>query len=206
MSFWRWPGRWKPHTDEHLTAHLDVLPTICELAGADIPDTLRTQLEGFSLLPLLESEDAVNWHEDRLLFQHVARWPAGLAASHKHAMCGIRQGHYLMIRSRPCDDPACREQLSQCTYLLTVMDGADKMTYTEENAQFHWGVTPPEGWALYDTKSDPGCKNNLAADQAELVLTLTAAYDNWWDEVFPQMIRNGGDEGRFRPIPDSWIK
>ena len=86
MSFWRWPGHWKPRSDMHLSAHLDVLPTLCELAGAEIPDTLRSKLDGFSLLPLLETEEAIEWHEDRLLFQHVARWPAGLAASHKHAM------------------------------------------------------------------------------------------------------------------------
>lgn len=206
MSFWRWPGKWQPHTDEHLTAHLDVLPTLCELAGAEIPDTLQAKLEGFSLLPLLENKEAVSWHEDRLLYQHVARWPAGLAASHKHAMCGIRQGNFLLIRSRPCDDPACREQLSQCTYLLTVMDGAKKITYTEENAQFHWGVTPSDGWALFDTKSDPGCLNNLALENEKLVSTLVAEYDQWWDEVYPEMIKHGGDNGKFRPLPDNWIK
>jgi arylsulfatase A-like enzyme len=206
MSFWRWPGHWKPHAHDHLTAHLDVLPTICELAGAEIPDSLRSGLDGFSLLPLLENEAPVAWHDDRLLFQHVARWPAGLAASHKHSMCGVRQGHYLLVRSEPCNDPLCREQLSQCTYLLTVMDGATKMTYTEENAPFHWGVTPPGQWALFDTKDDPACLKDLAAHHPDLVSTLSSAYDSWWDEVFPEMISHGGDQGRFRPIPDNWIR
>ena len=55
MSFWRWPGTWKPKKHDNLTAHLDVLPTLCELAGAEIPAELKPQLEGYSLVPLLES-------------------------------------------------------------------------------------------------------------------------------------------------------
>ncbi len=206
MSFWRWPGHWEAHSHDHLTAHLDVLPTLCELAGAEIPDTVASKLEGFSLLPLLETEEKITWHEDRLLFQHVARWPAGLAASHKYAMCAVRQGPYLLLRSRPCDDPACREQLSQCTYLLTVMDGAKKITYTEENAQFHWGVSAPDRWSLYNTEKDPACMNDLALENDKLAASLSAAYDHWWEEVYPQMIQHGGDQGTFRPIPDNWIK
>ncbi len=200
MSFWRWPGHWKPHTDEHLSAHLDVLPTLCEIAGARIPDSLQPKLEGFSLLPLLESTEAQSWHDDRLLFQHVARWPAGLAASHKYAMCGVRQGHYLLVRSTPCDDPACREQLSQCTALLRVQNGSRRQTYTKDNAQFHWGVTPPDRWVLYDTKADPACQQDLAEGKPELVSLLSSAYDSWWDDVFPEMIKNGGDVGKFRPV------
>ncbi len=206
MSFWRWPGKWKPRSDDHLCAHLDVLPTLCELAGAEIPDTLRSKLDGFSLLPLLETEEAIEWHEDRLLFQHVARWPAGLAASHKHAMCGVRQGPYLLLRSEPCNDPACREQLSQCTYLLNVQEGIKKLTYTEENAQFHWGISTPGQWALFDTKQDPACEQDLAMEYEQLVAKLATSYDHWWDEVYPDMIRHGGDMGKFRPIPEHWIK
>ena len=86
------------------------------------------------------------------------------------------------------------------------MEGANKMTYTEENAHFHWGVSSPDGWSLFDTKKDPACMNDLATENAELVSTLSAAYDSWWDEVYPEMIRYGGDQGRFRPIPDSWIR
>jgi hypothetical protein len=43
-------------------------------------------------------------YDDRMLFHHVARWPSGLAASHKYAMCGVRQGHYLLLRSTPSDE------------------------------------------------------------------------------------------------------
>ena len=58
FSFWRWPGKWKPKVLNNLTAHLDVLPTLCKLANAVIPQELNDKFRGFSLLPLLESNNS----------------------------------------------------------------------------------------------------------------------------------------------------
>ena len=69
--------------------HLDVLPTLCELAGVKIPASLSSKLDGFSLVPLLESQSSHNeWHKDRILFHHVARWPSGFSEYHKYTMAG----------------------------------------------------------------------------------------------------------------------
>ncbi|MEX1048668.1 MAG: arylsulfatase [Akkermansiaceae bacterium] len=201
ISFWHWPARWQPHQVENLTAHLDILPTLCELAGAKVPDTLRGKLDGFSMVPLLESTQAVAWQPDRLLFQHVARWPGGLAASHKHAMCAVRQGHHLLLRSNPCDDPACRPHQSQCTALLRVRAGIKQATYTATNAQFHWGVSPPGDWVLFDVKKDPECLHDLSASEADLAARLAAEYDRWWDKIYPEMISAGGDRAAVQIQP-----
>jgi dienelactone hydrolase len=156
-----------------------------------IPAKLETQLEGFSLRPLLESEKPQPWHDDRRLFQHVARWTSGLAAKHKYSMAGVRQGHYLLLRSRPCDDPTCRD--GQCPALRGVEQGSRRSNYTADNAQFHWGVSPADQWALFDTKQDPGCQKDLASTQPDRVKLMAAAYDHWWDKTYPVMIERGGD-------------
>ena len=193
LSFWKWPGQWKPQTVDRLTAHLDVLPTLCQLAGVEIPAELQAELQGFSLLPLLQGD---RWaHDDRYLFHNVGRWPAGMAAAHKHAMCAVRKGNYLLLRSAECGHPDCELYQSQCTTMRAVRKGLTTTTYAYGTAQEHWGVTPLGQWMLVDVKKDPGCKTDLSADHPELVAELTAAYDHWWDEQYPIMIARGGDLG-----------
>lgn len=195
MSFWRWPDQWSPQTRPELTAHLDLLPTLCDLASIEIPSQLKTELDGYSMLPLLEGDDG--WeHGDRYLFHHVARWPSGLAADHKYAMAGVRQGDYLLIRSDDCGTEACEEHQSQCTTLRMVRyNNLQTTTYAKGSAQYHWGVTPKNEWALYDVKADPSCQNNLTVSELERVRQMAAAYNAWWNAVFPVMMARGGDEG-----------
>jgi arylsulfatase len=52
-------------------------------------------------------------------------------------------------------------------------------------------VSPGKGgggdakWELYDLKADPGETKNIAAEHADVVKAMSAAYDTWWDEVLP---------------------
>ncbi|KRP37226.1 MAG: hypothetical protein ABS34_03795 [Opitutaceae bacterium BACL24 MAG-120322-bin51] len=195
MSFWRWPKHWQPQTVDNLTAHLDVLPTLCELAGVEVPESLQSQLEGYSLLPLLETEAPISWNDNRMLYHHVARWPSGLAESHKYAMVSARKGDYLLVRSAPCGDPACEDFQSQCTTLRAVYKGLTTTTYANGSAQMHWGATPMGHWALYNVKADPGCQQDLSKTHPELAASMAAAYDGWWDEIYPDMLARGGDAG-----------
>ncbi len=187
MSFWRWPGKWQPYTSDNLSAHLDVLPTLCEVAGARIPEDLQADLEGYSLLPVLEAGEPISWHDDRLLYHHVGRWPSGLAESHKYAMVSVRRGKYLLVRSNACGDPKCEEFMSQCTTMRAVEKGLTTTTYAYGTAQEHW--------ALYNVEEDPACQKDLARSLPELAASLVSAYDRWWDGMYPTMLANGGDSG-----------
>jgi arylsulfatase len=71
--FVRWDGHIKPGRDiDRIAAHIDLLPTLAALAGAEEP---ADQVEGRDLLPLIEDPDA-SW-SDRYLFTHQGRWPTG---------------------------------------------------------------------------------------------------------------------------------
>jgi arylsulfatase len=71
--FMRWDGRIAPGKEiDRIAAHIDLLPTLAALAGAQTP---QKQVEGRSLLPLIESSQA-EW-PDRYLFTHTGRWPTG---------------------------------------------------------------------------------------------------------------------------------
>ena len=115
---------------------------------------------------------------------------------HKYAMAGVRKGNYLLLRSHSCGNPACTPYSSQCLTLNLVGKGLRKITYTEDNAQFHWGVSAPDRWSLFDSKKDPACENDLSATMPELAKELSTAYDRWWDTTYPEMIAAGGDKGQ----------
>ncbi|MDF1816638.1 MAG: arylsulfatase [Verrucomicrobiales bacterium] len=69
--FMRLPGRIGAGTDiDALTRHVDLFPTFASLAGAKVPEDVK--LDGRSVLPLLESSDAM-WG-DRYTFFHKGRW------------------------------------------------------------------------------------------------------------------------------------
>ena len=102
-SFWRWPAKWKGGRDvPALTAHIDILPTLAELAGATLSDEVKRQVEGRSLLPLLTNPDA-EW-ADRMLVTHVGRWPRGKAGEFKHQSCSIRDSRYTLVENQELFD------------------------------------------------------------------------------------------------------
>ncbi len=71
--FVRWDGHFKSGRDiDQVAAHIDILPTLAELAGATLPSR---QVEGRSLVPLL-TDETTPW-DDRYLFTHAGRWKTG---------------------------------------------------------------------------------------------------------------------------------
>jgi arylsulfatase A-like enzyme len=194
ISLWRWLGQWQPKKVDALTAHLDVVPTLAELAGIKLEPKVAARMEGHSLKQLLEhGEDP--WFRSRMLFQHVTRWPGGTAAQHRDSQAAVRWSNYLLIRNRPCSDSTgvCRnDKQNRCNGLRRVMNGLNKDIYTR-NALFHWGITHGQDWALYDIERDPGCQVDLAEMRLPVVAKLLPAYRSWWDSVYPEMIAAGGD-------------
>ena len=95
-SFWRWPARFKGGLDvSALTAHIDVLPTIAELAEVALDGPLRAQVEGRSLVPLLKDAGA-DW-PDRTLVTHVGRWPRGRVNDAKFKNMSIRNARFTLV-------------------------------------------------------------------------------------------------------------
>ncbi len=91
---------WKGHTPigidcKALTAHVDLLPTFAELAGANLPK--KVKLDGRSLVPLMKNPKAT-W-PDRYVFTHLGRWRKGQAAQAKYANCSIRNQRFHLVKN-----------------------------------------------------------------------------------------------------------
>jgi arylsulfatase len=95
-SLWRWPGTLKPGDCDRLAAHIDFFLTLAELAGASLTDPAKAQIEGRSLVPLLENPRA-NW-EDRILVTHLGRWPKGATIDdYKFTKCSLRTARWHLV-------------------------------------------------------------------------------------------------------------
>ena len=105
-AFFRWPGTLGRGVDVNaLAAHIDLFPTLAEIAGAKIPGSV--ELDGRSLVPLLLDAKA-DW-PDRCLFVHKGRWARGKAAESKYADCAVRNTRFRLVNNTElydiADDP-----------------------------------------------------------------------------------------------------
>ncbi len=95
-SIWRWPGRISPADIPALAAHIDVFPTLAALAGARLDSNTQAQVEGRSLVPLLENP-RTDW-PDRTLITHVGRWPKDAdPEDSKYKACSVRNTRWHLV-------------------------------------------------------------------------------------------------------------
>jgi len=95
-SFWRWKGKIQPRDLSVCAAHIDLFPTLAELAGAKPTPKWTAQVEGRSLVKPLE-QGQVDWPE-RILVSHTGRWPKGQAEKAKYSTCCLRKGSWTLVQ------------------------------------------------------------------------------------------------------------
>ncbi len=97
-AFWRWPNGFEGGKDvSSLTAHLDIFPTLLQIANIPMPKEAMAQVEGRSFLPLLKDPKAP-W-DDRILFTHIGRWEKGKALESKYAYVSARNTRYSLVNN-----------------------------------------------------------------------------------------------------------
>ena len=189
FSLWRWPGHIEPRSIENPAAHVDLLPTLAELAGAGLSEKPEDGLDGISLIPLLTEE--VKTLPDRMVISHMGRWPdgEGEAEAHKYALCSVHWKNFLLVRSQTCGRDDCR---GECRNFQRVMDGTTSAGYSKK-ADFHYAVNSQRKWALYDVHEDAAQRDDLASEFPEIVHKMSGAYEKWWAEVLPHIHRVAED-------------
>jgi arylsulfatase A-like enzyme/sugar phosphate isomerase/epimerase len=97
--FVRWPRKIRPNTViKPITAHIDLLPTLVELTGVPMPQTLP--LDGMSVAPLLR-KPSTKW-PDRTLFTHVHK--SGSSTRVMPFPGTLRTPKYRFIRGKEADE------------------------------------------------------------------------------------------------------
>ena len=86
----------KPADANQLTAHIDFLPTLAEIAGVPLDVKTAAQIEGRSLVPLLENS-AASW-PSRTLFTHLGRWAKDSSPeTGKYVNCSVRTKEFHLV-------------------------------------------------------------------------------------------------------------
>lgn len=184
LSFWNWKGQLKPSVVNDLAGHIDVLPTLAEIAGVSLEEDHRQKLDGFSLVPMLEGEPSPD--PERIIIHHLGRWFSGQGDMHQYAMCGVRYKNFHMVRSTPCQNEYCR---GECRFVRRIHIGSIPGTYSK-NGLFHFAQTPFDRWALFDVSRDVSEEHDIAEQNPQIVARLALDYDLWWEKVsadFPRM-------------------
>jgi arylsulfatase len=175
-SFWRLPGTLKPADCSALTAHVDVFRTWAGFAGAKLTPEIEAQVEGRSLLPLLETPTA-EW-PDRTLFSHTGRWQKGTdyqAAKTRNAAVRTTQYHLVSEALPPAKAKA--------------------------------NPAAKGGWQLFDVKADPAEAKDISAEKPEVVKSMLASYDAWWESLKGQIDLNEKAVGpKLNPFAEEYWK
>jgi len=103
-GFFRWPAGGIPAGTEcdALSSAIDIFPTLAAITGAKLPDAVKQQVEGRSLLPLLKNPQA-EW-TDRTLVHHVGRWDKGQMAEWKYKDCAIQDSRFTLVNNQELYD------------------------------------------------------------------------------------------------------
>lgn len=59
---------------------------------------------------------------------------------------------------------------------------------------------------LYDLKADPGETKNVMADHPDVVAKLSAAYEQWWNDVQPLLVNEDAVGPKINPLKDLYWK
>lgn len=173
--FLRWKGQVEAGREiDRIAAHIDILPTFAAFAGAELPEG---QVEGRSLIPLLEhGNDAPDW-ADRHIFNHICRWPTGADPDDfKDVNFSVRNQRWRYVGPRG-GGPAAKGK-----------KGA-----------------PPQGPSLYDMEADPGQTVDVIESHPEVAAAMQAAYDRYWAEARPLMVNEDAPMSETRPYHE-WYR
>jgi arylsulfatase len=184
ISFWRLPGRFQPADVKALAAHVDFAPTILELTGASATATMKSQIEGRSLVPLLTAKvgQDIAW-PDRTLFTHVGRWGNMVKGVDpevgKYAQTSVRTARWHLVSAAPIPQPGQKA-------------GGKKGKNPKSVApvpQSPADIKPAQAnWQLFDLSVDYGETTDVAGQHPEVVADLIAKHDTWWKECRPLMV------------------
>jgi arylsulfatase A-like enzyme len=169
--FVRFPERFRPHTVERLCDVCDLMPTLLDLCGIDLPTDLPS-LDGRSFLPYLEGNEQDLPPKESHIYVDPA-WPP-----HEH-----RDGEHCEIHAREYD-PVASQRKAELNLLKQCVGVRTEAFKLLQNPGWAPGVPyPVEGRVLVDMKADPKEDYNVFAAFPSEADALGRSLEKWFDGI-----------------------
>lgn len=164
----RWPGRIPAGRVCHeIAGVIDLLPTLCSLAGAPLPKDRF--LDGKSIVPLLTEAGAASPHE-------------AIFSMSGPKLSTVRAGKWKLHVLAPAPGPSYQESAQAAGWIDP--RGPDGLTLIAQHEQARPDQYPglrtgdePRPMMLFDLEADPGEQRNVAAQHPTVVARLKALFD-----------------------------
>jgi arylsulfatase A len=149
-----WPGHFAKGAIVHAEAqHIDIFPTLCNLAGIPLPKDLK--IDGKSIASLLTQGEGVSPH--KYLFHQWKRLEGPRTGPERRAIYDVETG-YKLVQRHPEDlnpDPTASERVG--------------------------GELSP--YELFDLRHDPGENKDLSGRYPEVVQEMRKRFEDWLNDV-----------------------
>ncbi|MBN2307470.1 MAG: sulfatase-like hydrolase/transferase, partial [Candidatus Hydrogenedentes bacterium] len=180
----RWPAGVDGTREVDAMVHFsDWFPTICAVAGLDVPESLA--IDGVNVLPLVRGEGGAGC--TKRFWQWNRYTPVG------ESNAAVRDGDWKLVRpairetmAAPCCDPWLRVSMYEPEHFIEngLLDEPEPPRT----------LSPPGEPELYNIAEDPLEQTNLAAQYPDTARRLLCELETWFEEV----------EAERATIADAW--
>ena len=168
--FMRWPkGFASPGKVDRLAAHIDIMPTILDACGVQLP--VDAKLDGTSLLPLLKNH-STPWPDRTLFFQ----WDAG-PVPRRGLACAVLTDRWKLVQPVGMDRPNQQHIRDRYAELCKAQGRGDRSMEGQPR------------YELYDVAADPGETKDLASAHPDIVEKMKKQYNAWFDDVCARWLK-----------------
>jgi len=168
--FIRWKGHYQPATFIDLADVTDILPTLLDIAGIELPPG-NLPLDGRSIRPVLEGKVPEQW-QGKLSFNYAnPGWPP---TELPWTPEGVKDEY------RPVE-PGTKQDLNTEDQIIYVRNERYKLLLNPDVE--HNGGTLDKGYAMYDIISDPLEKENIIRENPKTAEKLKMELDQWFEGI-----------------------
>lgn len=177
-----WPARIRqPRVSDVNSVTSDMLPTLCELAGAPVP---KRPLDGISLTPIFDGK--MTQRPTPIRFWNGITRRGGASDLKPYIDPELQKGTTPLVKLGPDGKPT-RDFLNYHYEKIDARDFAGARAILDNQYKLVIDGEPQSGVELFDIRADPAEKKNLITSHPEIAQKLQTQLRTWQESVLQSL-------------------